>query len=87
MVLILSRALPRIEDESMAVRRGKKIGNVSGRFSLEKIDDTINVFIHKVLRRLKVFIMKIDNALSAKLRSFNKKEPTMKTLPEKTDVQ
>ena len=87
MVLILARALPRVEDESMAVRRGKKLHGRSAMIPLEKIDATINVFLHKTLRKLKVFVMKIDNAISEKLRNFNKREIATKALPEKTDSQ
>lgn len=87
MVLILARALPRVEDESIAVRRGRKLSRRSAMFPLEKIDAVINVFLHKTLRKLKIFVMKIDNAISEKLRSFNKKETVAKSLPEKTDSQ
>ncbi len=87
MVLILARALPRVEDESMAARRERKLGEKSAILPLEKIDAAINVFLHKTLRKLKVFVMKIDNAISDKLRSFNKKETAPKALPEKTDSQ
>jgi hypothetical protein len=67
-ILVLARALPRIEDESSAgyLRKGK----MSGKIPLDKIDESLNLVLHKALRRMKIFIMKADNLVTNKLKSF-----------------
>ena len=68
-VVIIARALPRVEDEMMAKRSIKgRIETLIGKIPLEKMDESLNLVVHKILRRLKVVILKADNIVSGKLR-------------------
>jgi len=67
-VIVIARALPRVEDEMMAKRSIKgRIEILIGKIPLEKMDESLNLFLHKVLRRLKVVILKADNIVSGKI--------------------
>lgn len=70
-ILCLARTLPRIEDESSAMSFKKdKMSRLVKRLPLDKMDETLNLVFHKILRRIKVLIMKADNAVTGKLKSF-----------------
>ena len=73
-VVILGRALPRIEDES-AVSQSRRgyLERISKKIPFERLDEAINIFFHKVLRKVKIVIMKADNVVSEKLHNFGKK--------------
>jgi hypothetical protein len=79
LILILARALPRIEDEN-AVNRSRKgrLSKIAKKIPLDKIDDSLNLVLHKALRKIKVMIMKADNLVTEKLknvRSDSNKKP------------
>jgi hypothetical protein len=63
---LMVRALPRVAEDSQAKE------NFLDRWARseipEKIDAAINGFLVKFLRRVKVFALKFDNAVSARLR-------------------
>jgi len=74
-VIILGRALPRIEDESVISRsRRGYFERISKKIPFERIDEAINVFLHKALRKIKIVLMKADNVVSEKLHNFGKKD-------------
>lgn len=69
-VYFLARALPRIGDDRMRRPAG-------GGFSwlmpyLEKTDSLLKVYSEIFLRRLKVFILRLDNWVSQRLADFRK---------------
>lgn len=81
LILILSRALPRIEDETTAGRSRKgRLSRLAKRIPLDKLDDSLNLVTHKALRKIKIMIMKADNLVTEKLKSVhsdsNKKQGT-----------
>jgi len=70
LILILARALPKVEDETTAghLRRGRMNG-VFKKIPLDKIDDSLNLVFHKILRKIRIVIMKADNAVTKKLKN------------------
>lgn len=73
-VLVLARALPRIEDEKeggIIHKKNNILTNLFSRISLDKIDNSINHIFHKTLRKTKIIIMKIDNLITNKLKNIH----------------
>lgn len=70
-VYLMSAALPRVEDKK---EEEDSVG-VSKRSSLplDKLDEVLLRFKDKFLRKMKVFVMKVDNFISKQLKS--KKNP------------
>ena len=70
---MISRALPRINDEEV-----KRSGNREPHWFtlvLEKIDVWLKAVSEKFLRRARVWILKLDNFVSQKLKHFKKETP------------
>ncbi len=66
MVLIAARALPRMdmkEEEQKKISWEKRWESIP----LHKIDFYISDLVHKTLRKIRLFILKIDNAISGYL--------------------
>ena len=70
-VYLVAIAVPRISDESVHERKGF-IREWFRNVPLDKIDDGVNSFSEKTLRKLKVFIMKFDNFVSRLLNKVKK---------------
>jgi hypothetical protein len=66
---LMVRALPRVVEEP-AERRGI-VDRLAHSEIPEKLDAAIDTFLIKLLRKVKVFIMQLDNALSKHLRKIN----------------
>ncbi|MDD4931256.1 MAG: hypothetical protein PHG66_03890 [Candidatus Colwellbacteria bacterium] len=67
-VVVIARALPRVEDEMAAHRSFKgRLETLAGKVPVEKMDEFLNLFFHKILRRLKIVILKADNIVTSKL--------------------
>jgi hypothetical protein len=61
-VYILAIAVPRVSEE------GEVEEQQSGSTSLDRIDERMDVFKKKLLRKIKIYIMKADNFVSSHLR-------------------
>jgi hypothetical protein len=68
-VYMFARALPRLNEEEFRAEE-----KTHGKFveRLDKADDLLRGFFEKVLRRFKIWILKIDNVVSVKLNKFKK---------------
>jgi hypothetical protein len=66
---LMVRALPRVAEEP-SERRGV-VDRLAHSEIPEKLDAAIDAFLIKLLRKVKVFIMQLDNALSKHLRKIN----------------
>ncbi len=80
-IVILARALPRVESEvNTNPSRENKFLLFCKKIPLDKIDNYLNLALHKSLRKLKIIIMKADNFITKKLKSMrsnsNKKNGT-----------
>jgi len=81
-VIVIARALPRVEDEMVAKRSVKgRIESLISKMPLDRMDETLNIFFHKILRRLKVVILKADNIVSSKLHGLKGSERKGSNLP------
>ncbi|MCL4406156.1 MAG: hypothetical protein M1471_01315 [Patescibacteria group bacterium] len=71
-VYIASRVIPRIDDEIAAPALPNSLWweRAIKKIPLDKIDGTFNRFVEKTLRKLKIVIMKADNAVTGKLKGF-----------------
>lgn len=75
MIYLVARKVPQISD---AIEEGqphsknifKRIDNFISSLPLEKIDFAVSNFLEKILRKLKLFLMKIDNQLTRHLEKF-----------------
>ncbi|MDE2020155.1 MAG: hypothetical protein KGJ13_07470 [Patescibacteria group bacterium] len=73
---LMVRALPRVAEEAAAADGNKK--NWLDRWAHselpEKIDNAVNGFLFKFLRKTKVTVLKLDNTLSNKLQKMKPEE-------------
>lgn len=70
---LMARALPRVAEDLET--DGKSILDRWGRSHMpEKIDAALNGFLLKFLRKLKVLVLKLDNALSRHLQKVKPEE-------------
>ncbi len=73
MLYLVVRALPRI-DEDPSIERHGFLDRWAHSPIPEKVDATLNGFFVKLLRRLKIVVLKIDNALSRHLQKVKPEE-------------
>jgi hypothetical protein len=71
-VYIFASALPRLEDEP-ADRREGRLEKLFKRIPFDEIDDYLNFWGQKMLRRFKILLMKADNAVTASLDKLSKR--------------
>jgi len=69
-VYLVARSLPRINDEDFQKPAGSRASWLMP--YLEKADELLKVYLERFLRRLKVFVMRLDNWVSQKLANFKK---------------
>lgn len=75
-VFLMARAVPRIEEgvgTNAASSQPNYFDRLLERIPLNKFDSSINSFLSKILRRLKVFVLKIDNLITNHLNKLLKK--------------
>lgn len=79
MIYLLARRVPQIIDtvseESLILRERSLWGRVDrfiSKFPMEKIDFTLSQFLEKIIRKMKLLLMRIDNYLSRHLEKFKK---------------
>ena len=81
---LVARTLPRIDGEPS----GKE--NILDRLANseipEKVDVVLNSFLEKFLRRLKIFLMKIDNFVSERLKKISVKDGSSKAKIDFKDI-
>lgn len=64
---ILLRSLPRVATEEAEPSLAARFSDFLNRLPLHHIDERINTFLFKLLKRSRVFVLKIDNRLSRHL--------------------
>lgn len=70
-LFIVARALPRVQEEEGSENTGRKNGLLERWVTSEipeRVDEFLSTFLSKTLRKLKVFLLKIDNNLSSHLK-------------------
>jgi hypothetical protein len=70
-IFLVARNLPRISETETA-QNPKTKTNWFSSVPFEKIDATINTSTEKMLRKIKLILMKMDNTVSKQLNKFKK---------------
>ena len=76
MIFLFARALPRIPEEIDTAARTKTAGKIrqfiGKKIPLDKLDAYASSFFEKFLRRVKLVIMKLDNAVNIQIGKLKK---------------
>ena len=72
-IYLMARALPRISDNATAPRGPGFFDRLMAKVPMAEIDQNINSFLAKFLRKLKVVVMKVDNFINHRLGKISKK--------------
>lgn len=68
-IIVLGRAMPRVEDEVILSPKKKDyLNRIAKSLPMERADAIINVVLHKILRKTKIAILRADNVVTDKLR-------------------
>ncbi|MEY4731124.1 MAG: hypothetical protein RL681_70 [Candidatus Parcubacteria bacterium] len=70
MLYLVVRTLPRIEESGDPDRKGVFERMITSDIP-GKVDETMNAFMGKTLRRMKINLMRFDNYLTGKLKTMN----------------
>lgn len=74
-VYVVARALPRIDEAATkAPPRQNYFDLMMKRLRIEKADAFVNMLLEKLLRKSRVFIMKLDNFLNTHLKSLKPRD-------------
>jgi hypothetical protein len=63
-IYILARGVPRVAETPSITVRTSAIDRLISKLPLAKIDLALNLFLEKILRKIKVMVMKIDNSIN-----------------------
>lgn len=69
---LMARALPRVDEVAEVHHAPGPFDRLLSKLPLKKIDERLDLFFEKFLRRLKVLVMRIDNAINSSLSRFKK---------------
>lgn len=75
-VYLLARAIPRVGDEPAAPRGPSIIDRLLKKIPAAKIDEQLNTFSAKSLRKIRLILMKVDNFIIHKLGKITRKSAT-----------
>jgi len=70
LILLVTRAMPRVEEDQ--VKRQGILDKLAASELPEKIDAILGSTMFKFFRRLKVFIMRLDNFVNSEIKRFSK---------------
>jgi hypothetical protein len=72
MLVLLARALPRIDVSVLQTPEGKgKLSRIFSSELIERVDDTVSQITEKTFRKLRVGVLKFDNYLSSRIKKIN----------------
>ncbi len=74
-IYMIARAIPRVPEETSSPRRSNWVDRLMAKIPMSRIDDNINSFFAKFLRKLRVVVMKMDNFINDRLGKLNRKVP------------
>ena len=70
-IYLVARTIPRIDENIVSSRSNRSfLENFFSKLPLEKIDLMFDNLLEKILRKVKIFVMKMDNTLTRKLSDF-----------------
>ncbi len=79
MLYLVTRSLPRVDTDEPREAKVRFIDRLATSEVPEKIDEAFNSFLAKFLRKLKVVLMKVDNALTQRLKKIKTENGNGKT--------
>jgi hypothetical protein len=84
---ILLRAVPRVPVDEPEPSFASRFAEFLNRLPLHHVDDRINAFIFKALRRFRVVVLKVDNRLARQIDRVKKsgEEATTNSVQEMID--
>ena len=71
-IYLLARAVPRVLESGDIAHAPGRFDRLLSKLPLQKIDERINVFLEKFLRRAKITLMKLDNFINYHLGRLRK---------------
>lgn len=75
LVYLVARAVPRLPESLEAPRRANIFDRVLAKIPTAKIDENLNSYLAKFLRKFRVVLMKLDNFVKDRLGKVSKKVP------------
>lgn len=75
MIYLIARAIPRVGDEFVESGGKSRLEEILNAVPLSKIDAATSNFIEKILRRIRLVLMRLDNTISGQLdrvKKFNR---------------
>jgi hypothetical protein len=72
-IYLLARAVPRVSDAAAPAKSVNFFEKLMAKLPMAKIDESINSFLAKFLRKSKVVIMKVDNFINHRLGKLTRK--------------
>lgn len=72
MVYLVGRAVPRVNDEVAEPSDKSKIEKLISSLPLDRLDAAFSNFLEKFLRRLRLILLKLDNAVGGHLNKIKK---------------
>ena len=72
-IYLLAKAAPRVSNEMPPTKVSNPFDKMMAKLPMAKIDENINSFLAKFLRKSKIVIMKIDNFINHRLGKLSKK--------------
>lgn len=77
MIYLLARALPRVVDDQGTVASGF-FDRLVDRLPLQRIDIMLSEFFIKMLRKVKILVLKLDNTINHYIDQIRKHSPAVK---------
>ncbi len=74
-IYLIAKAVPRMPENIELPRRANPFDRLMSKIPMSKIDDRLNSFLAKFLRRSRVVTMKMDNFINDRLGRISKKVP------------
>lgn len=71
-VYLLARAVPRVSDTGEPIHAPGAFDRALRKLPLEKIDKWLNALFEKILRKVRVMLLKLDNIVNASLGRLKK---------------
>ena len=79
---LMARALPRLDERKEVVHASGWFDRMLTRLPLAKVDAGVNSFLEKMLRKMKVIVLKVDNALNQYLNRVRRGNAKKAMAPE-----
>ncbi len=72
-IYLMARALPRVENNIQPPRGPNVVERLIAKIPMSKLDQNINGFLARFLRKIKVVTLKVDNFINDRLGKLTKK--------------